>query len=1049
MTSETDDVGGPVEGTTGNVEQSREDFEPNRGAVPRELDVADDEHPVKQELDGEYRHTLSAHEGTVGERFAFRYSRAEAFLREYLANAETGLIRRARHELRQHDPSTYDSEWFEAHGIPELFEEARDVVGYHPIIETHSAPRGSQRARFVIEDNGIGVSIAEFKAMRELGLSPSHGEGKQLGSFGQGVMSVFNAVGKYGELTLKTWSVLDDANYRERFRIREFNDLPGKRDNYGTTWTIPSFSDEAKDMDIDEAIDEFASAMYAPVLHHSYDEEGVEVKKEEYTYTPLVDMVDDDEPAFVYEDDYIEAVMSSSISDPQTFLVTMPIERSCPTNSMSAPFKFHVRIKEEDGSIYHSGLEGPDTTGLVPVEDRRFENEQISAKGAIHPGQMVPGDLFAYDIDDSDHYHVPVGIDDELVETRDDLVLWAGADQPEPLDHPATDADLNPVIVDGPHEGHDVVSKVEWDSIHTEVDDTFVPRSELELGDVSEYNKTDRANPPCDVKLPEPVDDRDRLKEHNGSLFEVVSARLRGVLDDQATALFKRLRDDGMSAWYDFTEKEKEVFTVAYHEYIHKGSEPSPQVVMGGVESVFGVTLPQDVCEQLTVLSREVEHAPRDCRRPNKKGGRTKTSINEVLQLAGDDGDVYMGSTIHAQKAQLAWALGDDNQVVAVDGASKYDEYEELFGWTPLRSLDLRGIKEKYDVDDDTAEMLERDTSSSGGNGGVSIDDLDAATREIKLRTTKKRHYQSSTPKEVADKLNGSDGSLPGYLNTQIRHLLVYPETDHDGVEVGSELCVGSIGRTIVPKYVSEFLETVDRCYVVTEDTDTTDVIDEIRSNMESVSIDTVDIDPFVSVDDEGDVESVQTSPDIKLERTSVTLDDAGPETVCVILPDRLDTMVSGESDMANSVSAIGTVIKSINEQCGISGDESRIAFIDSNTINQSILTWIDPSRPDDLAENQATFAGEYEPLTPPRVVVHKSMNSPAFDTDYWKPNKSVIIDVMLPEEEFDRDSPAWEHIIENNRWNIKRRRSSGKAIVDVFHRLAELTDDDEPTLPQ
>lgn len=1049
MKSDTDNGGLPSEESTGHVTQSLEDFEPNRGATPRELDIVDDEHPIKAEFGDEYRHTLSAHEGTVGERFAFRYSRAEAFIREYLANSETGCIRRARYELRQHDAVTYDAEWFANHDIPELLDEARDVVGYRPIIETHSAPRGSQRARFEIEDNGVGVSVEEFKAMRELGLSPSHGEGSQLGSFGQGVMSVFNAVGKFGELELSTWSALDGANYRERFRIREFTDLPGQRDEYGTTWTIGAFSDEAADMDTDAAVEEFADAMYVPVLHHTYDEQGVETSKEEYTFSPLVDRVDDDEPAFVYEDDAIEAVMSSSINTPETYLVTMPIDRSCNTGSMSAPFKFHVRIKQEDGRIYHSGSDGADTTGLVPVEDRRFENELIAERGAIHRDQMVPGDLFAYDIDDSDHYHVPVGVDDELVKTRDDLVLWPGADQPTELDHPATDADLNPVIVDGPHEGHRVVSKQEWDSIETEVSNTFVPRSKLELGDVGGYGKTDRADPPCDVKLPEPVDDRDRLMEHNGNLFDVVSARLRGVLDGQATDLFNRLADDGFGAWYHFSEKEREVFTVAYDEYIHSGSEPSSQVVMGTVESLFGVTLPQEVCEQLTVLSRKVEHAPRDTRSPNKKHGRDNRSINEVLQRAGADGDVYMGSTIHADKARLAWAMGDNNQVVSVDGADKYGDYTEMFGWIPIRELDLRGIAEKYDVDADTAEMLERSTdSSSGGSGGVSLADLDAATREVKLRTRKKRHYSSTTPKEIAEQLNGDDGFVSDSHRAKVRHLLVYPETEHDGVEAGSELCVGSIGRTVVPKYVAEFLETVDRCYIVNSDTSPEDTIDDVRSKMVDVEIDTLDVDPFVTFDpDDGD-HDVTPNPDIDVGSESISLDDAGEETLCIILKDRLSKMVSGDSDTAESTTAIGTIVKSLVNKEIIDPEITQIAFTSSEVLDRSILTWEDPTRPDDLDDGQYTLGVDRPTLDAPRVVRHKDVSSLPVDSMKWSPNRSVIIDILLPEDQFDRDSSAWEYIVENNQWNIKRQRKSGMAIVELFHHLNDLSDDNTPALP-
>ena len=106
-------------------DEARKKFEPARGSVPQQLDVSEGEHPIREALGKSSHRKLKAHEGTLGERFAFRYSRSEAFIREYLANAETGCIRAARFELKQIDTDTYNSEWFSSHSIPELLDEAR------------------------------------------------------------------------------------------------------------------------------------------------------------------------------------------------------------------------------------------------------------------------------------------------------------------------------------------------------------------------------------------------------------------------------------------------------------------------------------------------------------------------------------------------------------------------------------------------------------------------------------------------------------------------------------------------------------------------------------------------------------------------------------------------------------------------------------------------------------------------------------------------------------------------------------------------------------
>jgi hypothetical protein len=52
------------------------EFEPDRGSVPQELDVADDSHPVKEAMGPKAHREFEAHEATLGEAYAFRYEKA-------------------------------------------------------------------------------------------------------------------------------------------------------------------------------------------------------------------------------------------------------------------------------------------------------------------------------------------------------------------------------------------------------------------------------------------------------------------------------------------------------------------------------------------------------------------------------------------------------------------------------------------------------------------------------------------------------------------------------------------------------------------------------------------------------------------------------------------------------------------------------------------------------------------------------------------------------------------------------------------------------------
>lgn len=1007
-------------------------FEPRHGVVPSKVDVSKDEHPIRQALGPSDHRQLEAYEGKIGERFAYRYDTPEACFREYLANGETGCLNAARYLLHTHDPATYDEDWFESHDNSELFDEAKAVVGYQPVIETHHAEPGADRPRFLVEDNGIGISIREFMALRKLGLSANHGVGEQLGDFGQGVMSVFNLVGQHGRATLETHSRVDDANYRERFMIDGFNDLPGERDGYGTTWIFPAFCDEARDVDVSAAIEEYSQLLSVPVIHHEYNDESVEVSKEEYTPCELSGLFDDDTALVEYEDDCIEAVAAKG-SSPATYLISMPIERNDPGDTQrEAPFPMSVRIKAEDGRIYRCTCPDEDHEGLLPVEDPRYEAELVDDRDAVHPGQLVPNDVVGYDVHDSDGYVVPHGVDDELVESTDGLRFpdTIEVDVPIAEHHPDPDLPCDAVVVAGSHEGRRLVSEATWHEMDSTVPETYVPYSELTLPTEDEVESASFPQLGVDVPLPTPVDDRDRLESHTGALFELVSQQLNAELKSHLGTLATQFNDAGFDAWYDLDQTERELFTLALSTYT-RASSPDTDSIRHAFQSTTETIVDSEICEKLSILFDTVEHAGRDCRRPNRTSSRSDRTISSVLRDAGDDGTVYMGATVHADKAELAWALHEDNQVVAVEGAHKYETFNRLFDWVPLKNLSLHEISDTYDVDDELASRLERSaTQSHDGGGGVSLSELDAGAREVKIRSAAERRYKSVTAKEIEEQLDSDTGTLTDDDGV-VEYLLVFRETAVDGVGFGSEYCVGTISRTIVPNYVAEYLEDIERCYVV-DGRDPADAIESIRERMSSVTVPTMPVDQFVT-DDLTVRESVDTD---EFTFTTTPVCDLDDDTIAVLPPAKLNDLLE-KYEMITWPQTVYEMCESLIENGYLTEETTTVAIPDPATIQQSIPFWHgNPavSKPDEAV---------------PQIIRHRRADTVSdVPVTNWSPSGVLTLDVLLPEETFPRDTVEWTKIVERNSYNIRNTKQSGMAIVDLFHHLAEELPADTPIFP-
>jgi hypothetical protein len=162
---------------------------------PEQVDGANTDHDLKEALGDSDHREFQYDKRRAGRGFAFRYEDPASALREYIANAETAGIRRCRCEL---EGETADL------SPTELIECARNDTGYLPVIEVHHAHHESDKPTLTIADNGVGISIEEFRVLRKIGLSTSHDKGDESGMFGQGVMSGFNFVGENGRLGLTT-----------------------------------------------------------------------------------------------------------------------------------------------------------------------------------------------------------------------------------------------------------------------------------------------------------------------------------------------------------------------------------------------------------------------------------------------------------------------------------------------------------------------------------------------------------------------------------------------------------------------------------------------------------------------------------------------------------------------------------------------------------------------------------------------------------------------------------------------------------------------------
>lgn len=365
-------------------------FKTDAGVESKFANMSSDNHALKEAFgNDEQAKKIEVDASVIAPNIADLYDDPAAGIREYLSNAETACIRRARETVKEagRDPSK---------DVDEMLEQAKDE-GYDPLVEV-TYNRKSEATRLVIDDNGIGISTDEYLVLKNLGYSTSHDEGTQLGNFGMGYMSGFQLSGVHGVFKMYTRSYTTGKAFSTANYIVNFEYLDGLREDYGTRFEFPAFCEKAGRIDVPEKVAHYAQGMRVPVLYRDFNEDGKETPRSD-DFIPS-NLADDYDGFFVkVENEFFEAVMAPGAHRTRgtgrtqsvvTYNISMPIRRNIDSYSAgSATWKFDFRGKTERGEIVHCPS-NPDLVGLKPVPRQESDDESHIAE------QDVPEDAIRH-----------------------------------------------------------------------------------------------------------------------------------------------------------------------------------------------------------------------------------------------------------------------------------------------------------------------------------------------------------------------------------------------------------------------------------------------------------------------------------------------------------------------------------------------------------------------------------------------------------------------------------------------------------------------------
>lgn len=842
----------------------------------------------------------------VAKNVVERYDEIAAYLREFTANAHTATIQRGKHMLREAGIDDVDYD-----NVQAVLDRAEEEFGYEPVITVKRNKNPNASWSLKVEDNGIGIASETAYAIRDIGLSGWHDDGTTNGQFGQGTMSGFLPVDHYGEFDMTTWSAITGENYRARWKLTDLDKLDGQRDAVGTTFTWPYLIDEAQAVDYYEKTREYAEGMVVPVIYEEYGEDGTQNgnRSDEFTPSPIEDRYAEDSPTVVYEDQYVKAVWSPD--DPEGWN----------TNVMTY-------------------------CGYQPI-DRNDSGYGINS------------------------YNMPSAFD-VRIKVEDGRVIWVPADSDQSV------------------AGKVPVSRNRYERLSDDEQEQHVVQANVPEGA---------------VVAPEPTDDRDRFEsKHVSDTMRFVSARLEKLFKAHVGRIIDDL--DGIEDLTDMVAHDRALLFEGIDQYVSVykkndadrlqedirdvfGIDPGPTLAMniGVVAKQFGGDVPTKFAEAVGRMQNDfddedefadtmdkvtdvVSHAPRGRSGVSRKKNRSNISVWKLDNKVEDDGTVLMAKTVNQSKANLAWELHDNNQVVQVD---EYETWEDTFGWRKLKELPTRNFEKHFPNHDFDESFLERNDRSYGDDddtasnsdqtAGMSYDDQRAMQRTIKVRKGSGRNKISKYNGErLFERLDEGKSFSVNYSDYDT--LIVYDQTEGHGLHAGSNLAGSTRGvaYAVVPSYVADYLLKAENA--VTES--------EYRDRVESQWI------PFDWTDNQY--------------RKGAEASDVDERDVVAVVKSNGQTM-----QMLDEYDVTDDLIDTIEDELSTIGRTDTVRSV----------TFMSSSEVDDcydvLASQHKRLLSDQER---PSIVKLGTSPGHAYSTDCSISAKSIIYDTIIPD--IDRSAHEW-----------------------------------------
>jgi len=696
------------------------------GTNTKTADIPNDSHDLREEIGEGEENQQRKYDATIsGQRFVNFYSDKAASIREFLSNAETACIRRAKAELR-------DAGYGVPNSVAAVIEKAKQKTGYAPVIEVQYN-RNPNATALIIEDNGIGISRTEYKVLQRVGYSVSHTDGDVSGQFGIGVLSGFLLCGIHEGFNLITKSYNDGASYETTEFLANFEYGTRTRDAYGTRFEFNTFCHKAKqEIDVPQAVERFSEGLRVPVIYRDYDESGSETSlSEDYTAHNIEDDYPDNALVITYEDEFVKAVMSpasSSSHERTTYNVIMDIRRNTDTyrTKCGAPWEWDVRVKVEDGSIVHV------------MEDTELP---------------------------------------EWADSKEELI------------------------------GLSPIDNQKYAGLTDRQKEEAIKRSEL---------------PEDVITAPRPSASRDSFKSGNDDFWKYVGSKLSEKWKEECADMLNSL--DSFEDYVDLEAGDKSLVNRAYSDYgpdttrsESEDNKSRSETINEALEDNLGISLDTDVAVKIDQLKYRKNLVPRGTDEPRLKGNSKEEKIWKIIDKASGD-EIYMGKSITDKKAEIAWGLSDNTQVVRVE---EYEKLEKLFGWKKLKDLPTRDIDEKLpELEQDVIDRWNNTTTlnKTSGSGNNRRTSRDPTTKSIKVRVGRNdpKKWEKHNAGYVYDSLDNGDTIAAGSWSKHAASaLIIFDQTETSRVYPVANAADYhlDLAAAKVPKYVYEYLKQADNVY--------------------------------------------------------------------------------------------------------------------------------------------------------------------------------------------------------------------------------------------